>query len=288
MSQSSGCAVSYRDLLSFLSAGAVVASGLACAPAGAQQMAPILLPDVLVTASRVPVGAARVGSAITLIDRAEIERRGDLFVSDLLRDVPGVAVNRAGPMGALTQIRLRGAESNHTLVLIDGIEVNDPAASSEFDFAHLMSADVERIEILRGPQSALWGADAIGGVINIITRRGAGPAHGSASVEGGSFGTVRATASLLGGGSAYDYAFNIAGLRTRGTSIAPATSVTGMTTLPCPARAASGRSRISTSPLSGATSMRRTRTTPAFRCRSIRSAPRRSSRPMAGRRRSSR
>ena len=183
--------------------------------------APILLPELVVTASRAPEPAARVGSAVTVIDRAEIERRQAEFVSDLLRDVPGVAVSRQGPPGAVTEVRLRGAEANHTLVMIDGVEANDPAGASQFDFAHLMTADVERIEILRGPQSALYGSDAIGGVVNIITRRGRQGHDLRGSVEGGSFRTVRGGASLSGGGDGYRYALNASQYRSDGISIAP-------------------------------------------------------------------
>ena len=187
----------------------------------AQQTPPTVLPEFVVTASRVPVEAARSGSAITVISRAEIERRGDVTVSDLLRDVPGVAVNQSGPRGSVTQVRLRGAEGNHTLVLIDGIEVNDPATGSELDFGHLLTADIERIEVLRGPQSALWGSDAIGGVVNIVTRRGWGAPRVRAQLEGGSFGTFQGSASLSGGGADHDYAVTAAGIDTHGISVAP-------------------------------------------------------------------
>ncbi len=183
--------------------------------------APILLPEIVVTASRAPVPAEQVGSAITVIDRAEIERRQTRFVADLLRDVPGVSVSQAGPSGAVTQVRMRGAESNHTLVMIDGVEANDPAGGAEFDFAHLTTADIERIEVLRGPQSALYGSDAIGGVINIITRRGRRGHNLRGSLEGGSFGTIQASGGLSGAGDGYRYALNASQFHTDGISIDP-------------------------------------------------------------------
>ncbi len=158
--------------------------------AAAQQSVGVVkeLPQVVVSASRVPVPTDEVGSAITVIDEEDLERRQIRVVSDVLRDVPGVAVSRSGPAGSITQIRLRGAESNQTLVLVDGIEVNNPASFSEFDFGNLLNAEISRIEVLRGPQSALFGSDALGGVVNIITKRsdygdGAGV---FAQVQGGS------------------------------------------------------------------------------------------------------
>lgn len=154
------------------------------------------LPDTLVSASRVPVPVAAVGSAITVITGEELERRQVRLVSDVLRDVPGLAVNRSGGPGTQTQVRIRGAEANQTLVVIDGVEVNDPAGGSEFDFANLLASDIERIEILRGPQSALYGSDAIGGVINIVTKgASASGIEVAGSGEYGAFGTSQVSTS---------------------------------------------------------------------------------------------
>jgi vitamin B12 transporter len=145
--------------------------------------------EIVVTgASREAIRVDQSGSAVSVLTGADLAARQTRFVSDVLRDIPGAAVNRAGPAGGATQLRLRGAEGNHTLVLIDGIEVNDPF-DNEFNFAGLMADDIERIEVIRGQQSALYGSDAIGGVVNIVTARGNGPLNGAARVEGGSFGT---------------------------------------------------------------------------------------------------
>lgn len=149
------------------------------------------LDDLLVTASRIPVSAAEVGGAHTVITQEEIARSKQTFVLDLLRSVPGIAISRSGGIGAQTQARLRGAEADQTLVMIDGIEANDPAQGSGFDFAHLLTEDIERIEILRGPQSSLWGSDAIGGVIHIITKRAEKTAL-DGGLDAGSFSTLRA------------------------------------------------------------------------------------------------
>ncbi|WP_343712983.1 TonB-dependent receptor [Inquilinus sp.] len=197
---------------------ALLAAGISMRAEG--QEAGLVLSPIVVTANRVPTPAAEVGSAVTVITRQELEDRQVRQLSDVLREVPGVAVNRTGPAGQTTQIRIRGAESNQTLVLIDGVEVNDPSANSDFDFAHLMADDIGRIEVLRGPQSALYGSDAIGGVVNIVTRRGEGPAGGTASVEGGGYGTLRAHASVSGGNDDLDYLIGATGLRTDGASAA--------------------------------------------------------------------
>lgn len=144
---------------------------------------------VVVTASR--IGATpenRLGTAVTVIDGKQLDERQTRFVGDVLRDVPGVAVSRSGGVGAKTQVRMRGAEGNHTLVMIDGADVGDPF-QGEFDFSGLLATDIERLEILHGSQSALYGSDAIGGVINIIPRRGKGEFKLEAMGEGGSFAT---------------------------------------------------------------------------------------------------
>jgi len=178
----------------------------------------VTLPEIVVSASPVPVPAEQVGSAVTVITEEEIERKQKPFVGDLLREVPGVAVNRTGGVGSTTSVRIRGAEANHTLVVVDGIEVNDPSASSQFEFGELLTDGIARIEVLRGPQSALYGSDAIGGVIDVATVRGEGPLTVSGALEGGSFDTVRAQVRLSGGGERYHYAFTGSSLTTDGTS----------------------------------------------------------------------
>ncbi len=116
-------------------------------------------------------------------------------VSDLLATTPGVTVTRNGGLGSTTSLRIRGAESEQTLVLIDGVKLNDPSsAGGGFNFADLLMGDFARIEVLRGPQSALWGSQAIGGVVNIVTPVPDGPLTAASSAEGGSFGTAGASA----------------------------------------------------------------------------------------------
>jgi len=160
-------------------------------------------------------------SAASIIDEEEIKARGQAFLSDILRTLPGLAVSRSGPAGNLTQIRLRGSEANHVLVLIDGVEAGNPN-TGEFDFAGIRSEDIIKIEVLRGEQSALWGSDAIGGVINIITRAASAQERYQASVEYGTYNTVEGqisaviplgTAALSINGNAFSTdGFDISGL----------------------------------------------------------------------------
>ncbi|GLK56670.1 vitamin B12 transporter [Methylopila capsulata] len=209
------------------SAAVLAVSSVLASPAAAQQ-APAddatALEEISVTANRVEGPAAAIGSAVSSISGAELERRQIRVVSDVLRELPGVAVNRTGPVGALTQVRIRGSEGNQTLVIVDGIRMNDPGTSAEFDFANLLNLEVERVDVLRGPQSALYGSDAVGGVINIATRKGEpGPTRFRANIEGGSFGALTGTASVSGGTQAYDYLIAGQGFRTSGISTAGGT-----------------------------------------------------------------
>lgn len=175
--------------------------------------------DLVVTPARQPLALQRSGSAVTVLRSDDFERSGVNSVADLLRGQPGLDVTEAGGRGQGATVRLRGGEARHTLVLIDGIRVNDPSGpAGEFDFANLALANVERIEILRGPQSALYGSDAIGGVINIITRRGRGPARGSVTLEGGSYGTFSTRAAISGGTDTLSYAFGLMAARSDGFS----------------------------------------------------------------------
>ena len=165
----------------------------------AQPADPAANSQIVVTASLVPVSAALSGTALTVIDAQTIQSLNLPLVADYLRLVPSVSVATTGPLGSQTQVRIRGAEGNHTLTQVDGIEVNDPASSGEFRFETLLADGIERIEVLRGPQSALWGSEAIGGVVNVLTRV---PGSGNmvfGEAEGGSFGTYRVGAGGAAG-----------------------------------------------------------------------------------------
>lgn len=179
------------------------------------------VPPVVVTATRFPVEAETVGSAVTVIEARELEQQQTRFVSDILRQVPGLAVSRTGVVGGLTQVRIRGAEGNHTLVIIDGVRVNDPASGNEFNFADLLASDIERIEVLRGPQATLFGSNTIGGVINIITKRGQKGLTVTGRAEGGSFHTFDGGASIGGSDGTVSGFLGLSGYRTAGVNIAP-------------------------------------------------------------------
>jgi vitamin B12 transporter len=174
---------------------------LASALAGAAGAEPTPIADeVVVVANRAPEPTSRVGAEVTVIDAGAIVERQSQTVSDLLSTTPGLTVARTGPVGAQTSVFIRGAESAQTLVVIDGIKVNDPSSpAGGYDFGNLLTGDIDRIEVLRGPQSTLWGADAIGGVVSISTRRAVRPFEADGSVEAGSFGT---TSTRLGVGGA--------------------------------------------------------------------------------------
>jgi len=127
---------------------------------------------IKVTGSRLNVSADQIAAPVTVIDQAQIEQSGAILVTDLLRGLPGITIAQSGGVGTLTEIRVRGSETNHVLVLIDGVVANDEAQGGLIDLAHLTSSNVARIEFLRGPQSALWGSGAVSGVINITTVSG--------------------------------------------------------------------------------------------------------------------
>jgi vitamin B12 transporter len=154
---------------------------------------PVDSSQIVITASRAPEGEAQTPASVTIIDQQEIERLDEPLLSALLRLTPSAAVATSGPAGSLTEVRIRGAEANHTLLFVDGIKIDDPA-SGDTPRYEILNADLaSRIEVVRGPQSALWGSEAIGGVIAV---NGLDDAPGyAANVEGGSFGLVRASAS---------------------------------------------------------------------------------------------
>lgn len=154
----------------------------------------VTLAPVTVTATRVPVDARATPAAVTVITGEELRARGITRIADALRDVPGASVVQSGSFGAQTGLFLRGGESDYTKVIIDGVPVND--AGGSIDIAHLAIADVERIEILRGPGSVLWGSDAVTGVIQVFTRRAAERLVADATARAGGYGTRDAAATL--------------------------------------------------------------------------------------------
>lgn len=174
------------------------------------------LDDLVASASRGDAGRAdALGASVTLISPAQMEDRGTRVVSDILRDVPGVAVNRGGPIGQFSEVRIRGGEGNHTLVLIDGLDAGDPF-QGQFDFSTLIADDVARIEVLRGQQSSLYGSQAIGGVISYITATGAEAPGLRGRIEGGTNNTLAASVRQTGVAGKLDYALSGAWFSTDG------------------------------------------------------------------------
>lgn len=154
---------------------------------------------VVVTAARAPRTIAETGNAITVIDDQEIARRQSVNVADLLRGVPGVTYTRSGSSGAFTSVTIRGAESDQTVALIDGVKLNDPSSpGGGFDFGNLLVGNIDRIEVVRGSQSVLWGSQAIGGVVNTITRTPTERLSVNARAEGGWRGSTSAVANVSG------------------------------------------------------------------------------------------
>lgn len=194
-------------------------------PAVALAQTPTTLPDTVVTATRVPTPAERVPAAITVITRETIQERGYQTLAEALRSVPGFTMIQSGGLGQQASGFVRGANSNQVTVLLDGVVINDPSTpAGAFNFGNDLLGDIERIEVLRGPASALYGSSAIGGVVNMITRRA--PAdkafHGFGELAGGTQDTARGTIGGAGTIGIWDYMAALQGLSTRGSNaVAP-------------------------------------------------------------------
>jgi len=158
------------------------------------------LDPVVVTAERAPLPLARVPSDVTVIDGAKVDRERPLFLADALREVPGIDVQRAGGLGKITDVRLRGADPRHTLVLFDGIPLNGPWIGS-FDFADLGAAGLSQVEVMGGPASALYGSGAVGGVIQILSGAVPGAPTARGFAEFGAEATLREGISVASHGA---------------------------------------------------------------------------------------
>lgn len=181
---------------------------------------PVISPTTIST----PV--SEVPNSVTVITSDQLLEQQRRTVPDALQAVPGLNVVQTGGPGGQTSVFIRGANSYQTKVLIDGVEVSDPSApfgaAASYDFGQLLTGDISRIEVLRGPQSGLYGADAIGGVISIVTQKGEGAPRAYASAEAGSFGTFNQTTGVSGSEQGFNYAFNILHYRTEDVPVTPA------------------------------------------------------------------
>lgn len=185
-------------LASSLLATATAATAAAATAAAAAATAPAADP-IVITATRTPVPLASVGTSVALVDRATLDRRQAATALDALATVPGVSIARNGPVGGVGSVFIRGAESDQTLVLIDGVRANDPASpGGAFDAGTQLLVGIERIEVVKGAQSVVWGSQAIGGVINFISPEPEGPLALDARAEGGHRGTVQLLARASG------------------------------------------------------------------------------------------
>ena len=172
------------------------------------QLAPVS-EHVVVSATRTEMPAGEVGNSVSVFDGVDLERRQFPIVADVLLAAPGVAVERTGAYGGVTSVYVRGGESNYNKVLLDGIPLNEPGGS--FNFNNVTSENLERIEIVRGAQSAIFGSDAMSGVIHLVTARArpGTPVQGSVTAEGGSFGTGRFSGAIRGASQRHDYSIGV-------------------------------------------------------------------------------
>jgi len=185
------------------------------------------LDTMVVTATKTPTSIHKTGSSITVISADDIAHRQFQTLADALQDVPGMHIVQTGVKGSQTSVFMRGTKSEHTMVLIDGVEMNDPSSpTASFDFANFLLEDIESIEIVRGSQSVLYGSDAIGGVIHIRTRTGKGKAKIRGKVEAGMNSTHHETVSLSGSNENVSYAVSMGLLKTDGETITPEKYIT--------------------------------------------------------------
>ena len=178
--------------------------------------------SVVVSPSTLPTPTDQSASSVTVITAADINNQQYRTVPDVLSAVPGLNVVQAGGPGSQTSVFIRGTNANHVKVLIDGIDVSDPSNPNQsYDFGQLLTGDIARIEVLRGPQSGLYGSDAIGGVISITTKQGTGPLKMTLTGDGGSFGTFNQKLAVGGSQGNFNYVFNVQHFSSIATPVTP-------------------------------------------------------------------
>lgn len=180
--------------------------------------------EIVVTGSRVPLEAAKLPAAVTVISRQDIEELQARSLPELLRGVAGIDITASGGYGKATGVRLRGAESQHVLLLVDGVRIGS-ATLGAASFEHLQPAVIEHIEIVRGPRSSLWGSEALGGVVHIFTRKGSGETpRFSLDAGAGSYDTFEVTGGVSGGYRDFDYSAAVSWFDSRGIDARQPTS----------------------------------------------------------------
>ena len=206
----------------------VLLASAAATPAFAEE-APATNDDVVISASRVPLTAREIGSAVTVVTAEDLEREQIFFAKDILQDLAGVQISSDRP-GDANSVSIRGSDNDQVLFLIDGIELGDPSSTStQYQTDHLTTADIARIEVLRGNQSSLYGSDAIGGVVNIITKRAKDDGLlFNAQGEYGSYDTLNGAASIIGKRGALDFRVTASGYKHEGPSLADPASGTAV------------------------------------------------------------
>lgn len=181
----------------------------------------INLDKIVVTPTKTEALQSQVGTSSTVISSDQIEGNQSTDVADTLRNVPGISISQSGSFGSLTDIYIRGAKPEYTLVMIDGVPVNDTMSPGRsFDFAHLTIDNIERIEVIRGPQSTLYGSDAVAGVINVITKKGEGKPSFNIVSEGGTHNTFKEAVAFSGSNDKVDFSFQESCFTTSGISTA--------------------------------------------------------------------
>lgn len=177
--------------------------------------------EVVVTATRIETPTREIANSVTVISGEELKRMKKATVLEVLEEILGLTIVQNGPAGSAGSVFIRGANSEHTLILMDGVELNDPISPARsFDLAHLTLENIDRIEILRGPQSTLYGSDALSGIVNIITKKGQGDLKFSLSSAGGSYGTVISSVGLGGSIEKMHYSLGVSYFRSAGLSAA--------------------------------------------------------------------
>lgn len=194
-------------------AGGALLFALTCGGAAGQDISQppqaAALTPVVVTPTRIDTPLDQIGGSISLITAEDIDAHQWRSLPQALETAPGLNVVQTGGPGGYASVFIRGADSDQTKVIIDGVDAIDPSTGA-FDFGQVLTSGLARVEILRGPASSLYGPNAAGGVVNIVTADGSGPPHLTLSFEGGSFKTANQTARLAGGDTRFNYAFDFA------------------------------------------------------------------------------